>query len=627
MFLSKTKFNLLALIATIGCFVGFFSCNFSTVLAQESSQRIVNPYAKYSQPEQQPAVKHTIPSNVIPANARSTQAGTIGTVQSNPGTRTEKVHVVENSNRFESYFDIANKKIPAAQAIHEKQLRESTPLYGQIELATYQDDNSQSTDSATDENSFIFEVQEKDTNVPILLDDKSRTQADSDLVGEVERLKRMVELQQEQLDTVFGMTDRISKEVMSEPVQPQIVERPLTAENIAGIQRMEQRLNSRLNELAMINQGSLQQLHADNNQLKNNLVQYMPNNLRELFSHSRPLQSPFTIFNTLSIDAVDFQDTNRNFQSPVWQPIFLMDYKDQFQIEINPLIESDRIELLTAQVNWFIDDNTTIVMGRFASPIGFFNERLRTPWVFKTPDRPLMFEQVYPSLLSFRGAQARHSRYIGNSPIKLEFASLVANGFSSGAATATEFDFANLNSFRQFNDINDDLAYGGRIGFSNPIQGWTIGVSGLINSAYDASGNEDLTLWDVDMNYHRGNIDLRFEYAKVNQQSPFGEIDREGLYAQAAYRDRNSTHPLFSRLEGVFRFGMVDFDGIDLATTGTNFGGRELTPVNRNRYTVGLNNYVTPSFILKVAYEVNDERDPAFEVDDNGIIAQAVIGF
>ena len=147
------------------------------------------------------------------------------------------------------------------------------------------------------------------------------------------------------------------------------------------------------------------------------------------------------------------------------------------------------------------------------------------------------------------------------------------------------------------------------------------------NNAYDNQGDFDLSLWDVDLNYHSGNIDLRFEYAKVDQESPFGDIERQGAYVQGAYRNRNSTRPLLGRLEYVFRYGYVDFDGIDLAATGTDFGSRELTPVNRNRYTIGINNYITPSLIFKVAYEINDEKDSAFEVDDNGVIAQAVFGF
>ena len=506
--------------------------------------------------------------------------------------------------------------LPNALANSEEQAKSASPLYGEIGLTSYQDSSD-----------FVFEVQDSE-NPDSVWTTEFQPMSEIEIQNEVKQLRQLVDLQQQQLETIFGMTDRMSREIAPGiSGDPNAFRRQLTPENIAGLQRMEQRLNSRLNQLSAINQGSLQQLHADTNELKYNIGQYLPNNLRELYSHSRPLLSPLAIFNTLQFDTFDFDDSDRNFASPIWRPIFLWDYTDQFQVEINPLIESDRIELLTAQVNWFVNDNLTLVGGRFASPIGFFNDRLRTPWVFKTPDQPLLFEQVLPGLLSFRGGQSRYARYIGDSTVKLELAAFAANGLSSGVETPTQFDVANINGFRQFDDFNDEIAFGGRVGFTNPIQGWTIGLSGLQNNAYDNQGDFDLSLWDVDLNYHSGNIDLRFEYAKVDQESPFGDIERQGAYVQGAYRNRNSTQPLLGRLEYVFRYGYVDFDGIDLAATGTDFGSRELTPVNRNRYTIGINNYITPSLIFKVAYEINDEKDSAFEVDDNGVIAQAVFGF
>ena len=52
------------------------------------------------------------------------------------------------------------------------------------------------------------------------------------------------------------------------------------------------------------------------------------------------------------------------------------------------------VELESASSTGSLHDNFTLVAGRFYSPLGFFNERLHTTWIFKTPDRPLMFSQV-----------------------------------------------------------------------------------------------------------------------------------------------------------------------------------------------------------------------------------------
>ena len=70
---------------------------------------------------------------------------------------------------------------------------------------------------------------------------------------------------------------------------------------------------------------------------------------------------------------------------------------------------------------------------------------------------------------------------------------------------------------------------------SVPKIGFIAGLSGLANQAYDQAGH-NLTMWDVDANYHRGNWDARFELVNTNQATPASPIRRHGFYAQVAYR-------------------------------------------------------------------------------------------
>jgi hypothetical protein len=79
-------------------------------------------------------------------------------------------------------------------------------------------------------------------------------------------------------------------------------------------------------------------------------------------------------------------------------------------------------------------------------------------------------------------------------------------------------------------------------------------------------------------------------------------------------------------LEFLFRFDKVDFSGIDLDQTGVDFGGRENMPVDRDRWLAQVNFYPYPSLVLKLGYEVLDERNFA-ELDDNGFAAQILWGF
>ena len=159
-----------------------------------------------------------------------------------------------------------------------------------------------------------------------------------------------------------------------------------------------------------------------------------------------------------------------------------------------------------------------------------------------------------------------------------------------------------------FNDVNDDKAFGGRLGLSVPAAGVIAGVSGLANGAYDRAGQYDLNVLDVDVSWRHGNWDVQFEFARVNQEAPAGPIRRRGCYAQVAYRPYDACHPILQQLEGV---AAVRLRPVRRHRPGGGRAGLRRrgsgSPIDRNRYTVGLNYYPYPSLIVKVAYEINDE--------------------
>src|SRR5262249_16226828 len=161
---------------------------------------------------------------------------------------------------------------------------------------------------------------------------------------------------------------------------------------------------------------------------------------------------------------------------------------------------------------------------------------------------------------------------------------------------------------------------------SFPTIGLIAGISGLANGAYDRAEQFGLTLWDADVSWHYGNWDVRFELAQVRQQAPVIPIRRTGLYGQVAYRPYDCLHPWLQKTEAVFRYDMVRFDGIDLNATGLNFGARENTPIDRNRYTVGVNFYPYETLIGKFAYELNQEVHFR-KLRDNGFLAQVAWGW
>jgi hypothetical protein len=280
----------------------------------------------------------------------------------------------------------------------------------------------------------------------------------------------------------------------------------------------------------------------------------------------------------------------------------------------------------------------TITAGRFVAPIGWFNERLNNPWINKLPadapgSGPLLWQQVLPAM-SLLGVQASGSFYLGCSPIKFEYNAYLSNGLNLKPATAgapTASELANLeNLTNTFTFVSNDKAVGGRVGLWWPEQGVAGGISGLWNGDYVAGGFEDsLSLWAVDLNYHKGNWDVRFEYGMAWQEAgSFGgnNIRRQGFYGQIAYRPRDLPNSFLQQLEFVYRYSYVDFRGIDPTTLDlTTFTTPVDVPVRRQQNEFGINYWISPRLVWKVAYQINDE--PGFHLHDNQFITELAWGW
>jgi hypothetical protein len=289
-----------------------------------------------------------------------------------------------------------------------------------------------------------------------------------------------------------------------------------------------------------------------------------------------------------------------------------------------------------AQADFFISDCLTIIAGRFVVPIGFYNERLNNPWINKLPADapgagPLPWLQVLPPF-SGLGIQAAGAFYLGCSPVKLEYNAYVTNGLNVTTTTPGPNDLANLEAMQNtFNIITNQPAFGGRIGFWWPATGWEAGFSALLSPSYINGFQNSISLWAIDVNYHKGNWDLRAEYGMTYQQTqPFQtpDITRQGLYVQGAYRPRDCCNRYLQNVELVYRYGYVNFKGIDPTTldlTGTTYPTPVDVPVRRQQNEFGVNYYFAPRLVLKCAYQLNDE--PGFHLHDNQFITELAWGW
>jgi hypothetical protein len=440
---------------------------------------------------------------------------------------------------------------------------------------------------------------------------------------DIEQLKAQIALQQKQIDVLLKMTQLLAEQAKKTPASAAVVEQ--LQEQVASQEASNQRAARRDQELAQAHDELVERVDS-----AAPTTPALPATLRELYLPTRTNESPLSIYGSAAsaFDAFSKQNSTFRAQTVNLRPYLLLN--ENWLMSADVSLQVSGVQLYRAQMEWFVNDNLTFVAGRFYSPIGFYNERLRQNWVIKTPDPPLMFNQVYPQLLSFDGLQVRGSRYLGSTPLKLEYNGFVANGLSVSGSNLPASTYSNLNNFNDsMTDVNGAKAFGGRLGLSVPELGLIGGLSGLANQAYDQSGH-NLNLWDVDLSWHRGNWDTRFELVHTDQQTPAQPIHRSGLYAQVAYRDYGNPNPIVRKLEWVFRFDHVQFEGINIQQTGINFGGPGLNyarqPLDRDRYTIGVNYWFYPSLVMKLAIEFNQELGVP-SLRDNGFIGQLVWGF
>ncbi len=457
--------------------------------------------------------------------------------------------------------------------------------------------------------------------------------------------QKKIELMQKQIETLEKMVKLLAEEVKKQPAGPAAVEK--LQGQATTLEARSVRAAVRDQELA----GSLDDLreHVD---AQERAGPSLPAPLKELFLPSGNSETPLSIFGSLAFGYSKIlgnagtaangggrPSTPGGFYFGEFTPDFLLKLNDWIMLEAEIAVAGDGSVGVGsfAQADFFINDWLTIIAGRYVVPIGFFNERLNTPWINKLPgdapgSGPLLWQQVLPPM-SGLGVQAAGSFYLGCSPLKLEYNAYVSNGLNVTPATAgspTINELANLENMENtFNIISNELAFGGRLGLWWPEVGLEGGISAFHSGDYISGFENSITLGAVDLNYHKGDWDLRAEYGIQHQQAqPFlpTDITRQGFYAQAAYRPRECSNHYLQNFEFVYRYSYVNFKGIDPTTLDlTTFSTPVDVPVRRQQNEIGINYYFSPRMVLKCAYQINDE--PGFHLHDNQFITELAWGW
>ncbi len=318
-----------------------------------------------------------------------------------------------------------------------------------------------------------------------------------------------------------------------------------------------------------------------------------------------------TGYASASFEAVSGQTTD-SFGLGSYSPIFHYRFKDwiMFEAELEAVTNDfgeTEIDLEYAQINLMLSDNATLVVGKFLSPIGAFQERLHPAWINKSVDRPagLSHHGVAPG--SDMGVMIRGGVPVSND-LTFQYSFAVGNGpqFDPGPQTDTDFDPAveseiALEGFGADNDKNKSLA--GRvsllhkssveIGFSYE----TASISGPEVTDATMTRVADYRLWGADASYTKGPWDVRFEYMH-SRATPTAGIDMrertfEAWYTQAAYRMSGVTEdPILGKFEPVVRYGEYR----------ARIGGA-LMGVSEKRWNGGVNYWLAPSIVVKAHVE------------------------
>jgi hypothetical protein len=381
----------------------------------------------------------------------------------------------------------------------------------------------------------------------------------------------------------------------------------------------------------------------------------LPSPLRELFLPSNTQETVLSIYGALAFgysrilgDSTTSAQgitgprpsTPGGFYFGEFTPDFLLKLNDWIFLEAEIGVAGDGSVGVGsfAQADFFINDWLTLIGGRFVAPIGWFNERLNNPWINKLPgdapgSGPLLWSQVLPPL-SILGVQAQGAFYLCGSPIKMEYNAYFGNGMNFTPATPlapTLSELANLQNMTDtFSFVSNERCVGGRLGLWWPEVGVAGGLSGLYNGDYVGGGFENaISIWALDLNYHKGNWDARFEYGQTYQQATnfLGtNIRRAGFYGQVTYRPRDCANRFLENLEGVYRFSYVDFKGIDPTQLDlSSFGTPMDVPVRRYQHEIGINYWLAQRCVIKFAFQRNIE--PGFALHDNQFITEFAWGW
>lgn len=310
---------------------------------------------------------------------------------------------------------------------------------------------------------------------------------------------------------------------------------------------------------------------------------------------------------------------NGSFALAHFNPILLYRASDNvlFEGEMEMEVAEDgstELNIEYGQIDYVVNDDLTLIGGRFVLPLGVVREKLDAGWINKMPIMPLP-EADATSLIPENdiGVQARGALDVGPQS-SLAYAAYIVNGPGEGEDDAMIFNNGS--------SLNGTPSGGGRLAlfhYWQPQHDVELGVSGQ-TGPWSMDGDQFYSVCAVDAALHFGPYaECRGEYMKTWQETADrGTLEASGWWAQIAYElaGLNLDWPVVNNLEAVCRYSgecnTRDEDG--------NFIEGHI-----NQYAIGLNYHVTNTMLVKSSYEFNDSN--ISDLNHDAFTIQAVYGF
>lgn len=308
----------------------------------------------------------------------------------------------------------------------------------------------------------------------------------------------------------------------------------------------------------------------------------------------------------------------------LWQLSRRLFFEGEIDLELG---ESEtETSLGAAYLAYLINDYALAGGGKFPVQFTVYHNHLDAAWTNRLPMDPLVYSDGGIAPDSGVGAFATGAVPCGET--LFNYAVYVTNGpalITDDAAAAGSLDFAN------FADENNSKAVGFRVGWL-PLPALEIGYS-FQCSRPNPSGFQTVRsrLHGVDLNYLDdiesvgGQLTVRGAWVWSNLDEAtydptgalgFGPLrfdnDRDGGYAELAYRPTRATERLLRDFEFALRY-----DRLRIPSQAPGGGTDE-------RWIPGVDYWITPRTVLEVAYAFDDREDGE---DDDMFVLQLATGF